>query len=443
MLLSLAFFSFFLLSLISFPKALGLVLFLLPTYLIRFRIAWFSTNFLEILVLILITRQAISGTKRLNFNLFFKKNCLLSGGIFFLLLGLIFSTLFSVDKLTSLGILKSWFIIPLVFAWMIVESSLPSLKLKTKNEKLFKIQNFQLSVINSFLKFLAGSGLIVSIIGTFYLLTRNLTYDGRLKAFYEHPNHLAMYLVPCLLIAYGLEFIAQERKEKIFWSLALIIIALSLFFTYSYGAWLGAVGGILIIWRYRRMYGEIWYKRKHKMWFYSLMGLCLIGLGIIIIFSPKFQDILTTQRSSFHSRLMIWRSALYILKDHWFLGIGPGLFQKYYLAYQKFFPPYLEWAVPQPHNLFLAFWLQAGIIGFSGFILILIWFFRQGLKGIKMRKKEEKRAFLALLLMAIMASTLIHGLIDTPYWKNDLAIIFWFLIGIMLMVPLYSHPHPI
>ena len=26
--------------------------------------------------------------------------------------------------------------------------------------------------------------------------------------------------------------------------------------------------------------------------------------------------------------------------------------------YQKHFPPYLEWAVPQPHNLYLAFWLQ-------------------------------------------------------------------------------------
>ena len=51
-------------------------------------------------------------------------------------------------------------------------------------------------------------------------------------------------------------------------------------------------------------------------------------------------------------------------------GIGPGNFQNKYLEYQKYFPPYLEWSAPQPHNIFLAFWLESGLLGLAGFVII-------------------------------------------------------------------------
>jgi len=122
---------------------------------------------------------------------------------------------------------------------------------------------------------------------------------------------------------------------------------------------------------------------------------------------------------------MVWSAAGKILADNWLLGIGPGMFQQYYLEYQKYFPvPYLEWAVPQPHNLFLAFWLQAGILGLIGFIWLIINFFRR-LFNFFINQKSP----LALSLMAIMVYILAHGLLDTTYWKNDLSLIFWTIIA--------------
>ena len=72
---------------------------------------------------------------------------------------------------------------------------------------------------------------------------------------------------------------------------------------------------------------------------------------------------------------MIWKSAGLMIKNNPLFGIGPGNFQEKYMEYQKYFPPYLEWAVPQPHNIFLAFWLESGLIGLAGFILLLLYFF--------------------------------------------------------------------
>jgi putative inorganic carbon (HCO3(-)) transporter len=113
-----------------------------------------------------------------------------------------------------------------------------------------------------------------------------------------------------------------------------------------------------------------------------------------------------------------------MIKSNPFFGIGPGNFQNKYLEYQKYFPPYLEWAVPQPHNLFLAFWLEAGVIGLIGFIWLLVLFFRDNKKAI-----ENNRLY-GTLYLAIILYFLFHGLIDTTYWRNDMAILFWMVVAI-------------
>ncbi len=429
-----------------FYWTINLLIFLLPIYLFRFEIAGLPTNFFEIYFLFVfiwwIGEKEYKKHKNskddfmLIFHQFINRDRLLFSGISLLLIGVSLSTVFSSNKLTSLGILKSWFIVPIMLVWMIINIFSENLKLKTKKSFYHPV---------SLLKSLAFSGLIVAFVSLGYLFNGNLTYDGRLKAFFEHPNHLAMYLAPCWLIVYGLWLMTTGKNEKKLWLSSVILISIPIFFTYSYGAWLGIVAGMsFMLWGLMRINrGKKGYKRKKKKWLYGfIVILLIIVVGLIQLNQPKFQNIFTTECSSFHSRLMIWRSASHILEDNWFLGISPGTFQEYYLNYQKYFPPYLEWAVPQPHNIFLAFWLQTGIIGFIGFIVILVWFFRTGLKAIHKISKNKKEALTAyglyssitLTLMAIMTYIIIHGLVDTLYWKNDLAVVFWLIIGLMSII---------
>ena len=135
------------------------------------------------------------------------------------------------------------------------------------------------------------------------------------------------------------------------------------------------------------------------------------------------------ERSSVSSRLMIWRSALKIGLDNPIIGIGPGNFQSKYLEYQKYFPPYLEWAVPQPHNLLIAFWLQTGIIGLCGFLALLgVW--------LKTIAGMEKRNQVEYICLGIIIYILVHGMADTTYFKNDLAVVFWLTIFSIKNAPL-------
>ena len=436
------------LAIFSYKKidlALGIVILALPFYLIRLEILSIPTTVLELMIYVVFLVWII---KKIRSQKFIKSNegdttsCrlqpknppnplyergdeflpLFKGGlrgiflnrsrnkfgmtfpIFLILLGCTISIIVSPDKQAGLGILKGWFIDPLLLFLIISDV------IKTKKE------------LTKILSFLAASGIIVAVVGLFYYFFNELTYDGRLKAFFLSPNHLAMYLAPAGIIALGLFL----NFKKHLYLLSFIICSIVIFLTYSYGAWMGFSAGILFL---------IFFFRKKIAWRKKFLLLIIICLFLSTFFffqhnTEKFQNLANFSRSSFESRIMIWKSSAAILKDHLFWGIGPGNFQNFYLDYQKKFPPYLEWAVPQPHNLFLAFYLQCGLLGLIGFLWLIFLFFKISIRYLPITGCRLQVA----MLTAVMIYILIHGLIDTTYWKNDLAIIFWILIGLIKVI---------
>ncbi|KKQ00231.1 MAG: hypothetical protein US09_C0017G0018 [Candidatus Moranbacteria bacterium GW2011_GWD1_36_198] len=100
---------------------------------------------------------------------------------------------------------------------------------------------------------------------------------------------------------------------------------------------------------------------------------------------------------------------------------------------QKYYPPYLEWAVPQPHNIFLAFWLQTGFLGFIGFLFLLLFTFTT----LWQQLKNKKNTALTAPLLGFFIYSILHGLVDTIYWKNDLAFLFWICLFLVLFLQKY------
>jgi len=395
-----------------------LIVLSLPLYLIRLRIGWIPTNLLELMIgglfiIWLVSRIRINSSQLKKVNFFFP--------VFLIFLGVTLATLFSVDTITSAGIWKSWFIIPLIFFIIIISY------LKSKEQVKDII----------FALFLSGIG--VALAAFFYWLNNNLTYDGRLRAFYLSPNHLAMYLSPILILSFYLHPFLKKKISRILLFTADCLLFTVIYLTYSYGAWLGVIGALIFLLivsypstrRLRRLAQGVKSlpperrrsPNRRLIYLASFILLLFILSFLWQIPSQKFQGFLDFSYPSWQSRLIIWQSAGTIIKDHSLIGIGPGMFQKYYLDYQTKLPPYLEWSVPQPHNLFLAFWLQTGLLGLIGFIWLLFKFF-----GSVIPQQTSKK--LSFILIAAMIYILIHGLVDTTYWKNDLSIIFWLLIAL-------------
>lgn len=389
--------NFFSKKIITLENFVYLMVFCLPAYLIRLNFFIFPVNLWElgagiVFIAWIIRHRKIKNPEN-NYLLSDHKSlvCLL-----LICLGLALALLFGGNYRTGLGIIKSWFVIPFVFAffaWEVVP--------REKRENIFQTYFYS-----------AGA---VSFLALIYLILGKLTYDFRLEAFFNSPNYLAMYLAPAVIIA-GVREVQIKNKDngiKIFYYLAFFIIAVALYFTYSYAAWMAIIISLLAVYFFSENIS-----RRKSLWCFIILA------GLLLLFqreNSKFSDMINfSDNSSLASRVIIWRAAGKILSDHWIFGIGPGNFQNVYLEYQKYFPPYLDWAVPHPHNIFLAFWLYSGIAGIVGFIgLIFLWFCEVLLK---IREKKEP---LALMAIGIMLVILIHGLFDTTYFKNDLAVVFW------------------
>jgi len=364
------------------------VVFLLPCYLIRFKIGWAPFNLLEVLIYGVFCLWLFQQIKEKKFFRNFEDK--LYGPVFLILIGATLSVWFSSDVIVSGGIWKGWIMAPLFFG-LVVRNNI-------KNRQ--EVKNIFLAL------FLGGVG--VALIAFIYWIRHQLTYDGRLRAFYLSPNYLAMYLAPVLVLSSFLFALTKKKCLKVLLILGYGLLLGVIYLTYSYGAWLGLLAGFIFL-------AAEHFNKKIFLIFLLIMVLCL-GSQIP---TPKFRHLLDFSYASFQSRLMIWQSAWEIIKDHPFKGIGLGMFQKYYLEYQVKFKPYLEWAVPHPHNLFLAFWLQAGLLGLIGFCWLLISFF-----------KLKNLSFEIIILKGTMLYFLVHGLVDTTYWKNDLAVLFWLVVGL-------------
>jgi len=385
---------------------ISLTIISLPTYLVRFSIFSIPTNLFEVLAII--TILAIFFYKKRNSLLeISKQNSAIAIAALLILLGLTIATFENNTAAKSLGIIKSWFVIPMFFSFLL--ATLPQ-------------RDFAKTLI---LRCLFASILLVATISITYAFFGVFTYDGRLKSFFLSPNHLAMFVAPGIFVGIYLMHKARNNQTILQYSLlvsSLALIMTALFLTKSYSAWIAVVFAYPIL---------MLFSKSGLFRYLGRVGIFIFIFSLLLSTQIGTEKFLAathiSERSSLASRVMIWKSAVKIIGDNPLWGIGPGMFQEKYLAYQKYFPPYLEWAVPQPHNLYFAFWLQAGIFGLFGFFLLIISAFRK----IETLAKNKKTAPLAVLIAVYLTSVLIWGIADTPYWKNDLAFVFWLMLSLM------------
>ena len=323
----------------------------------------------------------------------------------------------------ALGIVKGWLVSPLLFGtmWLVV---------------LRRAENFY----RGFNFYLAGAA-VLALMALYQVFSGNfITIDGRASGPFQSANYLAFYLVPAVIFA--LVWLRRRLKSS-FWqrlksffskamehrehvrlfglTLLVLILVLALVFTASYAAWIGVLAGLVFYFWTRKPK----FTRRHLI--AALVGVVILAVIFLSqIGTPKFQAFLDfSEQSSSSVRIEIWRTAGFLLKQSPFLGIGPGQFEGQYQlqAVEALGHEPYEATALHPHNLFLTFWLYTGLIGLAG----LIWLLIEAYARIRKRKVNDRQ--ILLISLAILTAILVHGLFDTPFWKNDLAYLWWLVFG--------------
>lgn len=306
------------------------------------------------------------------------------------------------ETLAGLGQIKSFFFFPIMF-WFLMA---PLLRRYHDRKRVF--WHLRMMFVWS------------SAFAMIYGLLNGLTYDHRLHAWFDSPNLLAIFLLPGVILCSA--HVLSEKTTRFQDILSWILIMGVFIMTQSYGSFVAAfiaVGGFLWI---SREYVPL----KNRIFHIVCISFLLIIGGIFLIGdqgSQKWNNLITgNERSSLSSRMMIWRSACRMIYESPIVGIGPGRFQEVYLEYQHFYPPYLEWAVPHPHNLFLSLWLSSGMLVVSACVWLSI-FIAYSMTKIPHTKEKA-------LLGALFLGVFVSGLWDVPYFRAEFCYLIWIEIAL-------------
>lgn len=385
----------------SMAWAISWLLFMLPAYLIRVSIFGIPTTALELGIYLVFGWWLIEVlSKRCQF----KWNNYYWLAIAWIVVGLV-SVSVSDDKIASLGLWKGWIVDPILL--MVVVSQIVK-------------QDWQIDLLVDGLNWLVGMlGLVGLVQVLFGVVT---TGDGRLAVFWQSPNYLAMLLVPLLIVV-----LAKLVKGKpswwgiVFWMLGLA----ALIFSASYVGIGSLLLGIVFL------IGFWWLKDVNKMMLGVLVVVTLVsGFFITQFGTDRLSSMIDlSQRSSVSVRLEVWQIGWHMVQENPIWGVGLGNFEEKYMEYAPLvFHPPMEWRMLHAHNLYLNSWLEMTVFGLIVMMaIILLWW--SGL--FKMRESQN---YVVAGIMAVLLAWAIGGLFDTPYYKNDLAVVFWVLFGISLVI---------
>ncbi len=280
---------------------------------------------------------------------------------------------------------------------------------------------------------LVGSAAFVSVIGIFeYIfgtdkennawLDTSLFSNIKLRSvsLFENPNVLSVFLVMIFPFALSLFLLAKKRNEKILMFIVAIALVVCTVFTWSRGAWLGLILGILIFF-------IIYSKRTFR-----LFGVLFLAIPLLPIIIPdsiinRFLSITNLLDSSISYRIYTWKGTAAVIGDYFLSGIGFGND-----AFQNVYPYYaysgMESAA-HSHSLFLQILVATGIFGLIIFAIIIFLNFQKCFEYIKAPENRGSKIYVAAAVSAI-ASALIMGVFDYIWYNYRVFYIFWIILAI-------------
>jgi O-antigen ligase/Tfp pilus assembly protein PilF len=246
-------------------------------------------------------------------------------------------------------------------------------------------------------------------------------------------------------------FLLEKNHRKITYYLLLSILYTILIIFQSRGIWISGgltlILGIFFLYKFR-LFNIL---KENKKWLFLLL---LVFVLITVIYSTqnplnksadaipqRITSIYEDNFSSLNPRLIIWKTALKMIKDRPFLGIGIGLFKMDYLDYQAGFleqnPNYLEYGSrsEEAHNEYLQLAAESGIIGLGIFLYIIFIFYRSALKFLNEKKEgkgKKEKLILGGLLMGITCF-LFHSMLSFPLHVPALGSAFFIIFALAFL----------
>ncbi len=327
------------------------------------------------------------------------------------------ATILSVDTVGGFGILRAYFIEPILLFYSLIYTG-----------RRFGFWFIIYSLIGSAV-WLSVLGVLQQITGSFSLAPNEIL-QGRISGVYNSANALALYVGPVALLSLSI-FLRKRQRLQLPFLVLFGILALVIFWTKSRGGLVALSGSSLLLFL---TFLSTKMKAISRIWlvlpvlFVLLAGLFYYQVYLTYNSMPTVLNQTTVPGDTLQIRYFIWLGTISLLKEHPVFGAGLNGFKILYG--QKYHLPQYDEQFQYPHNLVLTLWSELGILGLFTFLLLIVNCF-----SLLFRKVLSSSEYiLGVGTLAMLSFWMIHGLVDVPYFKNDLSIEFWIIVVLIQLL---------
>jgi O-antigen ligase len=253
-------------------------------------------------------------------------------------------------------------------------------------------------------------------------LAANVLHPGHAQAALDiNPNSVALFLEPLIGMAAGIALFSTGRRRVAAVAVGLVL-GLAEISTLSRGGLLALAAmtavALLTIPSVRLRI--------------ALGAAALLSVGAIFalpVLGPRVESTLN-QNGTLSVRLQIWVTTLRMLRDHPVFGAGLDSYQQVMAPYRASDPRLAP--QPYPHDILLTSWTELGLLGMVTFLYLLVYLVVSAFRAFARATGLERELMWGTGTAFVMLA--VHGLVDSPYWKNDLSVEFWMLAAIEVAV---------
>lgn len=255
--------------------------------------------------------------------------------------------------------------------------------------------------------------MVVSIaVASLYAIWQGVSGDYRAASFFSHPMYLAGLLVQVIPIL--LLLVCHWKDTTRYYASAILILTcMAMLFNGTRGAW----GALLLV---LPLISYLYFNNLRKLLLYFFAGIILLT-GIFYAVPGLHTRAETVMDYQSNQRILMWKSAWQMFRDHPLIGVGVGNYE-YFYQNQYILPEATERKQGHAHNNFIMALAETGIVGFIAFGFMfgsfLFYSFKDWVKSFNIG---------ALMFFAATCGLLLQGMTETNF-GNGIVMNFYYTL---------------
>ncbi len=263
----------------------------------------------------------------------------------------------------------------------------------------------------------------------YFNTTRFLQYVPKPQVAYRlsgylfgHPNPLAGFLNFVWPLIFLRLYNSKKTKERVFWSVGLLIIGVAFIYTNSRGALLGTFVEVIFLFIVLMLSKGLGFKLRNVLESKRTKTGFFTGIAVLftLFLSMLWRSVFTGQfgNRSFSGRGTIWKYSWQAVQENPIWGQGIGAFPVSYTRLAQLPPG--DYA-PSAHNLWLQLSVDYGIVGFAFICLLIGYFLFYSLRSLRVLGAQQdallpnKYAYVAGGLAFLAQQTVDYMLVTATY----------------------------